>query len=59
MMCWLFYIGMPVLTYDASAICLDLNLFLPGADLKDPVMLICHRRTPAIGFLANPATWQY
>jgi hypothetical protein len=25
--CWLFYIGMPVLTYGASAICLDPNLF--------------------------------
>jgi hypothetical protein len=25
---WLFYLGMPVLTYGASAICLDPNLFL-------------------------------
>jgi hypothetical protein len=30
----LFYIGMPVLTYDKSAICLDLNLSLPEAVLK-------------------------
>jgi hypothetical protein len=28
----LFYVGMPVLPYDASAMCLDLNLFLPEAD---------------------------
>jgi hypothetical protein len=56
---WLFYIGMPVLTYDASAICLDLNLFLPEADSKDLVVPVCHRHTTAIGLLANPATYQY
>jgi hypothetical protein len=56
MMHWLFYIGMPVLTYDMSAICLDPNLFLPEADLKDPVVPICCQHTPAFGFLENCTT---
>jgi hypothetical protein len=47
---------MPVSKYDASAMCLDSNLFLPEADSKDPVVPVCHRRTPAIGLLANHAT---
>ncbi len=55
-MCWLFHIGMVVLTYDASAMCLDLNLFFSEADSKDPVVPVCHRHTPAIGLLANHAT---
>jgi hypothetical protein len=38
MMRWLSYVGMPALTYDASAICQDPHLFLLEADLKDPVM---------------------
>jgi hypothetical protein len=45
MMHWLIYVGMPVLTYDASAMCQDLNLFLPEADSKDPVVLVCHQYT--------------
>ncbi len=53
---WLFYIGMPVLPYDASAMCLDPNLSLPEADSKDPVVPVCHRHTPAIGLLENHAT---
>jgi hypothetical protein len=56
MMCWGSYVGMPVLTYDASAICQDPNLFLLEADLKDPVVPVCHHHTPAIGYLANCAT---
>jgi hypothetical protein len=56
MMRWLSYVGMPVLTYDASAICQDPNLFLPKADSKDWVVPVCHHRTPAIGCLANRAT---
>jgi hypothetical protein len=56
MMCCGSYVGMPVLTYNASAMCQDLNLFLPEADLKDPVVLVCHHHTPAIGYLANHAT---
>ena len=48
--------GMPVLTYDMSAICQYPNLFLPEADLKDPVVPVCHQRTPAIDYLANRAT---
>jgi hypothetical protein len=56
MMRWLFYIGMPVLMYVASAICLDPNLFLPEADSKNPMVLVCHHCTPVIGFLANRAT---
>ncbi len=53
---WLFYVGMPVLACDTSAMCLDLNLFLPEADSKDPVVPICHRCTPAVSLLANCAT---
>jgi hypothetical protein len=52
---WLFYFGMPVLTYGASAICLDPNLSFKEADSRDPVVPVCHRHTPAIGFLANRA----
>jgi hypothetical protein len=51
-----FYVGMPVSTYDASAMCLDPNLFLPEADLKNPVVPVCHLSTPAIGLLENCAT---
>jgi hypothetical protein len=47
---------MSVLTYDASAMCLDLNLFLPEADLKDLVAPVCHHCTTAIGLLENCAT---
>jgi hypothetical protein len=50
------YMGMPVLTYDASAIHQDPNLFLPEADSKDPVVPVCHHNTPAISYLANHAT---
>jgi hypothetical protein len=50
MMRWLSSMGMLVSTYDASAICQDPNLFLPEADLKDPVVPVCHRCTPAIGY---------
>jgi hypothetical protein len=56
LMHWLFYIGMPVLTYDVSVMCLDPNLFSPEADLKDPVVPVCHCCIPAIGLLANCAT---
>jgi hypothetical protein len=56
MMRWLSYMGMLVLTYDKSAICQDLNLFLPEADSKDAVVPVCHHCTPAIGYLANRAT---
>ncbi len=57
MMRWRSYVGMPVLTYEASAIRQDPNLFLPEAeDSKDPVVSVCHHHTPAIGYLANPAT---
>ncbi len=56
MMLWRSYVGMPVLTYDVSAMCQDPNLFLPGADLKDLVVPVCHHHTPAIGYLANCAT---
>ncbi len=48
--------GMPALTHDASAIRQDPNLFLPEADLKDPVVPVCQHHTPAIGYLANCAT---
>jgi hypothetical protein len=41
MMHWLTYVGMPILTYDASAMCQDPNLFLPEADLKDLVVPVC------------------
>ncbi len=43
--------GMRVLTYDASAICKDPNLFLPEADSKDPVVPARHHRTPAIEYI--------
>jgi hypothetical protein len=56
MMRWQSYVGMPVLTYDASAIHRDPNLFLPEADSKDPVVPVCHYHTPVIGYLANHAT---
>jgi hypothetical protein len=56
MMRWHSYVGMLVLTYDASAICQDLDLFLPKADSKDLVAPVCHHHTPAIGYLANRAT---
>jgi hypothetical protein len=56
MMRWLTYVGMPVMMYDTSAIYQDLNLFLPEADSKDPVVPVCHHCTPAIGYLANCAT---
>jgi hypothetical protein len=56
MMRWRSYVGMPVSTYYASAICQDLNLFLQEADLKDPVVPVSHHHTPAIGYLANRAT---
>jgi hypothetical protein len=48
-----FYFGMPVLTYGASTICLDPNLFFKEADSRDPVVPICHCCTPAIVLLAN------
>jgi hypothetical protein len=56
MMRWHSYMGMLVLTYDASAICQDPDLFLPEADLKDPVVPVCHHHTPVVGYLANCAT---
>jgi hypothetical protein len=56
MMRWRSYVGMPVLTYDTSAMCQDPNLFLLEADSKDPVVLVCHHHTPMIGYLANCAT---
>jgi hypothetical protein len=56
MMRWLSNVGMLVLTYDASAICQDPNLFLPEADLKDPVVPVCHHHTPVIDYLANCTT---
>jgi hypothetical protein len=59
MMRWLSYKGMPILTYDPSAIHQDPNLFLLEADSKDPVVPVCHHLTPVIGYLANHATYQY
>jgi hypothetical protein len=53
---WCFDVGMLVLTYDASAICQDLDLFLPEADSNKPVVPVCHQHTPAIGYLANCVT---
>ncbi len=53
---WPFYIGMPALTHDASAMCLDPNLFLLKADSKDLVVPVCHHHTLAIDYLANRAT---
>jgi hypothetical protein len=40
---------MSALTQDASAMYLDSNMFLLEADLKDPVVPVCHHHTPAIG----------
>jgi hypothetical protein len=51
-----FLCGNAVLTYDTSAMCQDPNLFLLEADLKEPVVPVCHHHTPAIGYLANRAT---
>jgi hypothetical protein len=56
MMRWHSYVGMPVLTYAASAMCQDPDLFLLEAVLKDPVVPVCDHHTPAIGYLANCAT---
>jgi hypothetical protein len=56
MMRWRSCVGMPVLTYDASAICQDPNLLIPEADVKDPVVPVYYHHTPAIGYLANCAT---
>jgi hypothetical protein len=56
MMRWRSYVGIPVLTYDTSAMCQDWNLFLMEADSKDPVVPFCHHHTPAIGYNANHAT---
>jgi hypothetical protein len=56
MMHWHSYVGMLELTYNASAIRQDLNLFLPEEDSKDSVVPVCHHCTPAIGYLANCAT---
>ncbi len=53
MMRWRSYVGMPVLTYDTSAICQDPDLLLSEADLKDLVVPVCHHHTPAIGYLAK------
>jgi hypothetical protein len=53
---WLSYVGMPVSTHDASVKCQYPNLFLTEADLKDPVVPVCHYHTPVIGYLANRAT---
>jgi hypothetical protein len=53
---WLSYVGMLVLTYVVSAICLDPNLFLLEADSKDLVVPVCHHCTLVIGYLANLAT---
>jgi hypothetical protein len=50
---WRSYVGMPVLTYDASALFQDQNLFLPEADSKDLVVPVCQYHAPAIGYLAN------
>jgi hypothetical protein len=44
---------MPVLTYDASSMCQDPNLFLPEADSKDPVVPVCHQHTPGIGYFSK------
>ncbi len=53
---WLFYIGMSAVTHNASAMCLDPNLFLLEADLKDPMVPVCQHHTPAIDYLANCPT---
>jgi hypothetical protein len=41
--------------YGASAICLGPNLFFKEADLRGPVVPVCHHHTAAMGFLANHA----
>jgi hypothetical protein len=56
MMCWLSYVGTPVVTHDVPAIRQDPNLFLLEADSKDPVVPVYHHCTPATGYLANRAT---
>jgi hypothetical protein len=56
MMHWLTYVGLPVFTYDTSAMYQDPNLFPLEADSKDPVVPICHHCIQAIGYLANRAT---
>jgi hypothetical protein len=56
MMRWHSYVGMPVFTYDASAMRQDPNLFLLEANSKDPVVSVSHHHTPAIGYLANCTT---
>jgi hypothetical protein len=56
MMHWRSYVGMLVLTYDASVIRQDPNLFLLEADSKDLVVPVCRHHTPAIGYLVNCAT---
>jgi hypothetical protein len=53
---WVFYVGMPASIHDALAMCLDPNLFLLEADLKDLVVPVCHHHTPVIGYQANRAT---
>ncbi len=53
---WLFYVGMPASTHDASAMCPDPNLFLWETDSTDPVVPVSRHHTPAIGYLANCAT---
>jgi hypothetical protein len=55
-LCWHSYMGMPVLTYDASAIRQDPDLFLTEEDSKDPVVPVCHHHTPVISYLANRTT---
>jgi hypothetical protein len=56
LMRWPFYVGMPVSTHDATAMCLDPSPLLLEADLKDPVVPVCHRCTPAISYLVICAT---
>jgi hypothetical protein len=59
MMRWHSYLGMLEMTYDASAMCQDPNLFLLEADSKDPVVPVCHHHTPAMSYLANSVILQY
>jgi hypothetical protein len=47
---------MPVLTYDATVMRQDPNLFLSEVDSKDPVVFVHRQHTPAIGYSANRAT---
>jgi hypothetical protein len=56
MMGWHSYVGISELTYEASAICQDPDLFLTETDSEDPVVPVCHHHRPAIGYLANRAT---